>query len=265
MALITCNNCGKKVSDKAKACPHCGHQIGLDNKHGESSQPRFNQIQEVQAQTERAIISEPVEYYKEPKHKGSAGLIAIIVIGLLALLGVGGWLWYGNNQKRAEQERQMAILAEKARQDSIAAAELREQARQDSITKEIANSIKNEVERIWDNDQYLSPEFQKLIKEDESLCVQYECICCIDYDLWTMSQEGDSGNPHVVQVSDVTETTAKVIVEYQLYSDAPPETAILLIIKINNQWRVDEIIHGDIYEKRELLKCINNIKHQENQ
>ncbi len=152
MALIKCSNCGRMISDKAKACPHCGHQIGLENKHGESSQPRFNQNQEAQVQTERAIISEPVEYYKEPKHKSNVGLIALIVIGLLALLGVVGWLWYDNNQKRAEQERQLAILAEKARQDSIAAAELREQLRRDSIAEaqkqEQISLIYNEYARV---------------------------------------------------------------------------------------------------------------------
>ncbi|MCI8631822.1 MAG: zinc-ribbon domain-containing protein [Firmicutes bacterium] len=25
MAMIQCKNCGKDISDKAYACPHCGH------------------------------------------------------------------------------------------------------------------------------------------------------------------------------------------------------------------------------------------------
>lgn len=265
MAISKCENCGGNVSDKAKACPHCGSPIDLDYKYGESSQPRFNQNQEAQVQPERAIISEPVEYYEEPERKYNTGLIVTIVLGLLVLLGVGGWFWSDNNQKLAEKERQMAVLAEKARQDSIAAAELRERARQDSIMRmeEMANSIKNEVELMWDNDQYLSPDFQKLIKEDEWLTTQYECICCIDYDLWNRSQEGYSGDASVVQVSDITETTARVMVRYHPFSySQETSTAILLLIKINNQWRVDEIIHGDIYEKRELSKCIKKIKRQ---
>ncbi len=30
MAIIKCENCGKKVSDKAKACPHCGRVLNQD-------------------------------------------------------------------------------------------------------------------------------------------------------------------------------------------------------------------------------------------
>jgi uncharacterized membrane protein YvbJ len=28
MALIQCSECGHDVSDKAAACPHCGHPVG---------------------------------------------------------------------------------------------------------------------------------------------------------------------------------------------------------------------------------------------
>lgn len=129
MALITCKNCGKMISDKAKACPHCGTLVDFEQTvNGETS---YNQ----ETEPNRVVTSEPVEYYEEPERKSHAGLIITAVLGLLALFSVGGWLWYDSNQKRAEQERQMAILAEKARQDSIAVAELREQARQDSIAE----------------------------------------------------------------------------------------------------------------------------------
>lgn len=243
MALINCRNCGKTISDKAKACPKCGTPISASNQETDANFQDLNDVCEAHKQSNKVA------------------LVAIIILGIMGILGIGGWLWHEKEQRRIQYEQQ---IAEQIRQDSIYSAEMVEKAKQDSIikAKDMVNSIKNEVERIWDNDQYLSPEFQKLMKEDERLCVQYECICCIDYDLWTMSQEGIPGNPHVVQVSDVTETTAKVIVEYQLYSDEPPKTAILLLIKINNQWRVDEIIHGEIYEKRELSRCINEIKHQ---
>lgn len=30
MTLIKCNECGKKVSDKAKSCPNCGNPINID-------------------------------------------------------------------------------------------------------------------------------------------------------------------------------------------------------------------------------------------
>lgn len=42
MALISCSNCGKEVSDKAKSCPSCGHQL----------------IEEIKSEKEVAIICE---------------------------------------------------------------------------------------------------------------------------------------------------------------------------------------------------------------
>ena len=29
MAIIKCKNCGGNVSDKAKACPHCGNPVNV--------------------------------------------------------------------------------------------------------------------------------------------------------------------------------------------------------------------------------------------
>ena len=33
MALINCHECGKEISDRAVACPHCGCPIEADNKN----------------------------------------------------------------------------------------------------------------------------------------------------------------------------------------------------------------------------------------
>lgn len=32
MALMKCDECGKKVSDKAKNCPHCGAPVEVEEK-----------------------------------------------------------------------------------------------------------------------------------------------------------------------------------------------------------------------------------------
>ena len=147
MALITCKNCGNLVSDKAIACPHCGAPVG-------------NNTQQTEQQSNGYNTQQPVEYshYKEPERKSNTWLIAALVAGIVALLGIGGWLLYDNHQKQVEQERQLAILAEKARQDSIAAAELREQARQDSIAKakkqEKINTIYNEYANVLKSLRY---------------------------------------------------------------------------------------------------------------
>lgn len=132
MALIKCNHCGQMILDKAKACSKCGNSVDLV--HIENSRHIVNQNQETQEQPEQTIMPETVEYYDEPVRKRNTRLIVSIVLGILTLLGIGGWLWNDNQQKLAEKERQLAIQAEQARLDLIAKAELLEKVRQDSIT-----------------------------------------------------------------------------------------------------------------------------------
>ena len=124
MALIKCSGCGHMVSDKAKACPHCGTPVETNGDPVNANPENPNTTPEA-----------PVVHYVKPERNNNTMLIALIVMGVVALLGICGWLWYDNQQKRAELERQLAEQAEQARQDSIAAAELREQLRQDSIAK----------------------------------------------------------------------------------------------------------------------------------
>lgn len=140
MALINCRSCGHRVSDKAKVCPRCGAQVVVD----ELVSPG-NDIK-----VEEALQPQQVPPIEKPKHKSNVGFI--VALAIIAVLSGGGWLWYDCEQKQAEQERQHALFAEQARQDSIAAAELREHLRQDSITKaqkqEQINTIYNEYIRV---------------------------------------------------------------------------------------------------------------------
>lgn len=117
MALIKCSNCGQNMSDKAKACPHCGMQV---NEIGQPSRGG----------------AEPLPGLS-PSHRKSgsdskAAIMIVVAIVALALLGAGGWLLYDKAQQRAQQ---LAWQAEQARQDSIAQAQLLEQMRQDSIAQ----------------------------------------------------------------------------------------------------------------------------------
>lgn len=168
MALITCSNCGKMVSDKANACPHCGTPVKLVDSEPvqeetlQSQEPIHQAQPETESQPQPVSLPEPqvestYDWHDEPK-KGNGGLVAAIIIGVLALLAGAGWLWYDNSQKQAELERQLAIQLEQAQQDSIAAAELREQARLDSIAKaqkqEQINTIYSEYLKVLKQHQY---------------------------------------------------------------------------------------------------------------
>ena len=171
MALIKCNNCGGMVSDKAKACPHCGTPVAANNCSQDSKAPTQG----------------PNEYYEESKRKSNAGLIVAVVLGLLALLGVGGWLWYDNQQKRIALEQ----LHEQARQDSITQAELREKVRKDSIAKvqkqNQINTIYNEYVNVlkkFDGDDNFNRFFLYDITNDgvPELCVDGHLLELGTYD-----------------------------------------------------------------------------------
>lgn len=123
MALIKCNNCGGMVSDKAKACPNCGTPVVANNRSQDSKAP----------------IQGPNEYYEESKRKSNAGLIVAVVLGVLAMVGIGGWLLYDNQQKRIALEQ----MQEKVLLDSIAEVQRMEQARLDSI-----NAAKEKIEMM---------------------------------------------------------------------------------------------------------------------
>lgn len=194
MALITCSNCGKMVSDKAKACPHCGSPVQASSqresndaiaelmyreakdsmKNGnyedarnyiegllnvKPNDARFIKLKEqldqltytkpaseLQADdsdvcspsdtlvNERENILEsnetfgnsntqdPIEYYYDESKlkKSNTSIIVAVTLCLLAILGICGWLWYDNQQKRIALEQ----LQEKARQNSIAHASI---------------------------------------------------------------------------------------------------------------------------------------------
>lgn len=139
MALINCSKCGKTVSDKANACPHCGEKMvsNSDDKCFSSAHHSENE--------------------EETNSWGRIGVIAGIVLAMLAAMGGAGWFWYDNEQKRIELEQ----MHEKARQDSIAQAMKLEQARLDSIKaaeeKVIAmqNAYKHVLKRFSTGEYFL--------------------------------------------------------------------------------------------------------------
>ncbi len=112
MALITCSNCGKQMSDKAPVCPHCGASYVPDD-------PVYPDTETTDGDSSSFPTS----------------LIAVAALVVVALLGGGGYYLYSLEQEkqRAEFVRDSLAQVERAR---IAAEEARiaaEQARQDSI------------------------------------------------------------------------------------------------------------------------------------
>ena len=59
MALTNCPSCNKKISDKAKSCPHCGFAAGsasADDILRKKSLRKFQKVQSVQNQSMLAML-----------------------------------------------------------------------------------------------------------------------------------------------------------------------------------------------------------------
>ncbi len=111
MALITCKNCGRPVSDKAPACPHCGAEI----------EPAATQ-----ARPEPG--AEFVPDAEDSVKPTISPVVAIIAIAIIAIGAMAGYYLYQQEMERQRAEfvrdslaqvERARIAAEKARQDSI--------------------------------------------------------------------------------------------------------------------------------------------------
>ena len=86
MAIIKCENCGGNVSDKAKACPHCGKVINQETTFSVQTNPQ-------QVGPSKGGVSSP------PIKKSPASRIILTVLGTLLLLYLAiiafGYVKYG--------------------------------------------------------------------------------------------------------------------------------------------------------------------------
>jgi len=98
MALVKCLECGKKISDKAKACPHCGFPLKetFSDKVGEFFTPPS-------PKTESETPLQLEEYYlynKHPSMTKSHPVLFILSIFLVAVYGIGSiiiCIWWLRN------------------------------------------------------------------------------------------------------------------------------------------------------------------------
>jgi uncharacterized membrane protein YvbJ len=79
MALISCPECGKEISDKAFACPHCGNPMN----------PQPQQVQKPQQINKSADANAGRQ--KKPSKALSKVLLAVILV--VAVIGGGWFAW----------------------------------------------------------------------------------------------------------------------------------------------------------------------------
>ncbi|MDG6079774.1 zinc-ribbon domain-containing protein [Erythrobacter litoralis] len=97
MALITCEDCGREVSDRAAACPHCGGPIdGATAEHGVETE------ETERAQIETDIDPDAVDTV-EPKKKSNPVVAGCLgVVGFFVILSAIGSV-IGGDESEAER------------------------------------------------------------------------------------------------------------------------------------------------------------------
>ncbi len=91
MALIYCSECGKQISDKAEACPHCGNPISIARQgyfEPEESLNRSGQEEDIQT----------IQLTKKKWKKVQLLAVALWIFGLFFIFGhtwpVAVALWF---------------------------------------------------------------------------------------------------------------------------------------------------------------------------
>lgn len=130
MALIKCEDCGREISDKVKACPHCGCPL---EEHEEIK----------------------VTHVLDKSKKISKKMIAMIM-GILLIVIIGGFTYYSIAIKPANTYEEAMILLEKGKYDD--AKKLLDSIQKYQDVEEISEQMKYEsmaYECISDLKKYL--------------------------------------------------------------------------------------------------------------
>jgi hypothetical protein len=246
-------------------CPRCGtkftHDFPVPEKPAPEQAPEETQVAPVELTPEQPVqqpVQQPVEgapeagqtvyYYEEPGGGGKRSKALWIILGValgIVILAAAAFLLPD-------------LLTGKSSEPQTAPMDTTAVAGGGAEATDPEETIKNEIESMWGSNEALTPEFRQLIKEDEKLCASTGDIYCIDYDLWTQSQENVLEH-QVVQVTDITETSATAYARIKDYGGTT-RTNKLMLVKINGKWLVDEIIHDGYYEKKQLAQCLKEAK-----
>ena len=119
MALVSCPECGKEISDAARSCPHCGHPI--------AQEPQPQDMPPVPRKSKRSII------------------IAACVLALVAVVGI----FAGVQQKRASDRAAYIASLNELRAQTIRGGSVAE--KMCNLTKQVwYNTIYEERDSITD-------------------------------------------------------------------------------------------------------------------
>ena len=152
MALIPCQKCGKSISDKATACPHCGHIQNVVKSSVPGNNPEDLEVSSVQRQQNNI---EPDVNLPEPrKPKGRVSMVWLIVVIVVLIGAVVGFLIYDNHVRNLREAKYRMEL-----EDSIYFAKKKEKAAEQARLEKIReDSIELVNYKIEIENKFISPD-----------------------------------------------------------------------------------------------------------
>ena len=269
---VYCENCGKKIEKEPistvseqsfKSCPHCGAKLESDSIFcGECGKRLDGAVQVTEPKPikqETTPIEEvennviPEEYEEQPSSLKQ--YLPYIIGGLIVLaLIIGYFVW---NNAKSEGMTQQITVADSLGTDSVSSSS------QDIIIERV-KSIYDDSGKQSSNGEscWLTAELNSLIKEDREVTPTGD-IGCIDYDIWSLSQdEGYSSiDVNSTEILSETKAIANITLKYPNYS---PKVLKLILKHERGDWFIDDFITDfegkESSFKQDLIDCIKSTK-----
>ena len=296
-----CTECGKRVDEVPQAtpleptkpkCPHCGALMNEGDAFctecGKKIEDAPTIITETSANAEsaettvgiedsvRTVVETPqveekeeeseyhYEYEEEPKTWRDYKLP--IFGGIFLVLLIGACLWFFNSSNSKTVEEDAAIVLDSLSTETTSPSK---DLTPEEVVMERVKAIYDDMYKVSSNgDSYwLSNELNSLIKKDSEVTPEGE-LGCIDYNIWTQSQEeGELNKIEVKSVVIQSETNALSTIALH-YPDNTSKVITLMLVYERGDWYIDDFINyfGSTKSslKENLIDSVKSMQEQQN-
>ena len=267
-----CQNCGKRIDDipsteeeptiTQKKCPHCGASVVEGDVFCADCGKKIDEavpvtepkpIKQETTPIEEVENNEIIDEYEE-QPSFMKQYLPYIIGGFVVLAAIGYYVW---NNSKSEGTTQQIAVADTLNTDSVSSSS------QDIIIERVKSIYNDSGKQSSNGESYwLTAELNSLIKEDREVTPTGD-IGCIDYDIWSLSQdEGYSSiDVNSTEILSETKAIANITLKYPNYS---PKVLKLILKHERGDWFIDDFITDfegkDSSFKQDLIDCIKSTK-----
>ena len=267
-----CQNCGKRIDDipsteeeptiTQKKCPHCGASVVEGDVFCADCGKKIDEavpvtepkpIKQETTPIEEVENNEIIDEYEE-QPSFMKQYLPYIIGGFVVLAAIGYYVW---NNSKSEGTTQQIAVADTLNTDSVSSSS------QDIIIERVKSIYDDSGKQSSNGESYwLTAELNSLIKEDREVTPTGD-IGCIDYDIWSLSQdEGYSSiDVNSTEILSDTKAIANITLKYPNYS---PKVLKLILKHERGDWFIDDFITDfegkESSFKQDLIDCIKSTK-----